>query len=90
MLVFLKKRTKSIQNSSAWLTTGIKTSCSNKRKLYLLDTKSNDPELKIYYKNYCKILSKVTVLAKILYYSNTLANSTNKPKTNLEHCKNNH
>ena len=29
---FPKKRTISIQNSKAWLTTGIKTSCSNKRK----------------------------------------------------------
>jgi hypothetical protein len=63
MLAFPKKRTKFIQNSKAWLTTGIKTSCNNKRKLYLLYNESNDPKLKIYYKNYCKILSKVIVLA---------------------------
>jgi len=56
---FPKKRTKLRQNSKAWLTTGIKTSCNNKRKLYLLYRESNDPNLKIYYKNYCKILSKV-------------------------------
>jgi len=37
--------------------------------------------LKIYYKNYCKILSKVIILAKKKYYNNKLANSTNKPKT---------
>ena len=61
---FPKKRTKFMQNSKAWLTTGIKTSCSNKRKLHLLYRKSNDPELKIYYKNYHKILSKVITLAK--------------------------
>jgi hypothetical protein len=30
------QRTKIKQNSKDWLTTGIKTSCSNKRKLYLL------------------------------------------------------
>jgi len=52
-----------MQNWKAWLTTGIKTSCSNKRKLCLLYRKSNDPKLKIYYKNYCKILSKVIILA---------------------------
>ena len=80
MLVFLKKRTKSIQNSKAWLTAGIKTSCGNKRKLYLLCRKSNDAELKIYYKYYCKILSKVIILTK-KYYNNKLANPTNKPKT---------
>jgi len=33
---FPKKRTKLRQNNKAWLTTGIKTSCNNKRKLYLL------------------------------------------------------
>ena len=74
-------KTKVTQNSKAWLTTGIKTSCSNKRKLYLLYRKSNDPKLKIYYKNYFKILSKIIILAKKLYYSNKLANSTIKPKT---------
>ena len=62
-------------------TTGIKTSCSNKRKLYLLYRKSNNPELKIWYKNYCKVLSKVIILDKKVYYNNKLANSTNKPKT---------
>ena len=34
-----------MQNPKARITTGIKTSCSNKRKLYLLYSKSNDPEL---------------------------------------------
>jgi hypothetical protein len=35
-----------MQNPKAWMTTGIETSCSNKRKLYLLPRKSNDPEFK--------------------------------------------
>jgi len=43
--------------------------------------KSNDPKLKIYYRNYCKILSKVIILANKMYYSSKLANSTNKPKS---------
>ena len=76
---FPKIRTKLRQNSKAWLTTGIKTSCNNKRKLYLLYRESNDPNLKTYCKNYCKILSKVISQKK--YYNNKLANSTNKPKT---------
>ena len=70
-----------MQNSKAWLTTGIKTSCSNKRKVYLLYRESNDPKLKTYYKNYCKILTKITTLAKKVYYNDKLANSTNQPKT---------
>ena len=61
---FPKQRTKLRQNSNAWLTTGIKTSCNNKRKLYLLYGESNDPSLKRYYKNYCKTLSKVIITAK--------------------------
>jgi hypothetical protein len=51
---FLKKKKKSMQNSKAWLTTGTETSCSNKRKLYLIYRESNDPKLKIYYKNFAK------------------------------------
>ena len=49
-----------MQNPKVLITSGIKTSCSNKRKLYLLHRKSNDPELKKKgYKNNCKILSKI-------------------------------
>jgi hypothetical protein len=66
MLIFPKKEQNSAgqQNTKAWLTTGIKTSCNNKRKLYLLYRASNDPNLKVYNKNYCKILSKFIILAK--------------------------
>ena len=78
---FPKKRTKFMQNSKAWLTTGIKISCSNKRKLYLLYRKSSDSKLKIYYKNYCTILTKVIILAKKMCYNDKLVNLTNKPKT---------
>jgi hypothetical protein len=78
---FPKGGTKFGWNTKAWLTTGIKTSCNNKRKLCLLYRENNDPNLKIHYKNYCKILSKVIILAKKMNYNNKLANSTNKPKT---------
>jgi len=36
--------------------------------------------LKKHYKEYCKLLTKVITLAKKLYYSAELTNSTNKPK----------
>ena len=75
---FPKKRTKTMQNSNAWMTTGIKTSCNNKRKLCLLCRESNDPKLKTLYRNYCKTLSKVITAAKKMYYNN------------LEYHKNNH
>ena len=42
--------------------------------------KSNDPELEMYCRNYCKILTEVIILAKTLYDNNKFTNSTNKPK----------
>ena len=78
---FPNRRTKLKQDSRDWLTAGIKTSCTNKRRLYLLSRESNDPKLKTHYKKYCKILSAVITLAKILHYNKILANSSNKPKT---------
>ena len=52
-----------------WLTTGIRISCANKRKLYLTYRKSNNPIHKEYYKSYCQTLSTVIMLAKKLYYT---------------------
>ena len=69
------------RNNKPWLTSGIKTSCNNKRKLYLLYRESNDPKLKEHYRKYCKLLTKTIILAKKLHYSAMLTNSTNKPKT---------
>ena len=73
-------KTQKLDNKN-WITTGIKTSCNNKRKLYLLCRENNDPKLKKHYKEYCKVLTRVITLAKKLYYSAKLINSTNKPKT---------
>ena len=61
--------------------TGIRTSCANKRKLYLIYRKNNNPNHKEYYKKYCKILSKFIVSAKKYYYNNLITKSNNKPKT---------
>ena len=50
--------------SKPWLTTGIRISCANKRKMYATYRISNNPNYRAYYKNYCKILSSVITTAK--------------------------
>jgi hypothetical protein len=50
--------------SKPWLTSGIKTTCTNKRKLYLLYRNNNDPDIKENFKKYCRILNKVITTAK--------------------------
>ena len=65
----------------AWLTQGIKISCINKRKLYLISRHSHDQNKKIHYRRYCKVLAEVIKLAKRKYYNNLLTNSTNKTRT---------
>ena len=72
----------------AWLTPGIKISCINKRKLYLIQRNSNDPNLTIYYKRYCRILTNVIKLAKKRYDNNILTCSNNKTKTTWNIIKN--
>jgi len=47
-----------------WLTTGIRISCANKRKIYATYRISNNSNYKTYYKNYCKILSSLIITAK--------------------------
>jgi hypothetical protein len=53
-----------IGKSRQWVTMGIKTSCNHKRQLHLLCRDSNDISLIKYYKQYCKILSRVITDAK--------------------------
>ena len=50
--------------SKPWLTTGIRISCLNKRKMYRTYRINNNPTFKAYYKIYCKILSSVIITAK--------------------------
>jgi len=67
--------------SKPWLTTGIKISCANKRKLFLIYRCSNDSGYKFYYKTYCKILSSIIIATKKKYYDEQILNSNNKTKT---------
>jgi hypothetical protein len=76
--------TKAVYNSShskAWLTQGIRISCRNEWKLYLISRHSLDQNKKIYYRRYRKVLAEVIKLAKWKYYNNLLINSVNKAKT---------
>ena len=78
----LKKVTDRNKNdNNNWITTGIKTSCRHKRKLYLACRNSNNQESKRSYQVYCKILSNVIKEAKRIHYNKTIKNSTNKCKT---------
>jgi hypothetical protein len=49
--------------------------------LYLKVRDNNEMEHKLYYKQYCKILSKVIKEAKKLYYKKIITKSKNKIKT---------
>lgn len=62
--------------SKGWLTTGIRTSCHRKRLLY--EEKKLGFATEHYYKDYCRILRKVIVAAKIKYNSNTILTARNK------------
>jgi len=92
---FTKKVIKTHHNYKQSITTGIKISCKSKRELLLLCRYNNDPHLKIYYKKYCKLLSKVIYSSKKLHYNRIILNSNNKTITtwkiiNHENGKSNH
>jgi hypothetical protein len=61
---FLKKEIKPNQNNNQWIIKGIKISCRKKKEPLLLRRNSNDLNLKIYYKQYCKVLYKIILAAK--------------------------
>jgi hypothetical protein len=63
------------------LTTGIRISCANKRKLYVTYRNSNDLHYKEYYKKYCKILSSVIAASKKMHFDKLILKSTKKTKT---------
>jgi hypothetical protein len=46
---FLLKKVSHKSCNKAWLTPGLKTSCINKKKLFLAQRNSNDPKLTKYY-----------------------------------------
>jgi hypothetical protein len=50
---FIKKQKNSDAISTPWLTKGLKTSCIQKRELYLKARDNNNIEHRLYYKRYC-------------------------------------
>jgi hypothetical protein len=60
---FPEKELKNNNNNNMCIKKGIQTSCIRKRELLLLCT-YNDPNLEIYYKQYCRILARVITAAK--------------------------
>ena len=72
---------KEFTNTNHWITSGIRTSCINKRSLYLTYRNSKDPIHKAQYKEYCNILSSVIRAAKKMHYGSLIQQSTNKVKT---------
>jgi len=78
---FIKKHTNCKAISKPWLTKGIQISCNRKREMYLKMRDNNEMKHKLYYKQYCKILTKVIKEAKKLYYKEAISKSKNKMKT---------
>jgi len=66
---------------NAWITTGIITSCKRKKELFTLTRVSNNYNLKLNYKKYCSILTKVIRSAKKLHYNNIITHSKNKMRS---------
>ena len=69
-----------VDQCNEWITKGIKVSCRRKRELYVLCRSHNDYALKLYYKKYCSLLTKVIQNAKKLHY-NIILRANNKTKT---------
>jgi hypothetical protein len=78
---FIKKKATPKSNHSPWITGGIRTSCKKKWELHLKLKQDNDPNLKLYYKKYCKILVAFIKEAKKRYYDDAILKSKNKIKT---------
>jgi hypothetical protein len=81
---FISKPIQFKHNNTTWITKGIRVSCNHKRELYILSREMKDANLTLYYKQYCKILTKVILTAKKLYYDSKIANSNDKMKTTWE------
>jgi len=79
---FTKSKHNSAHRYNPWITGGIKISCQNKRILYMRCRGSNDTNLRLWYKSYCKILTDIIKTAKKKkYYVELIFKSKNKTKT---------
>ena len=69
------------QSHNEWITKKIKVSCKRKKELFVLCKISNNHNLKLYYKKYCLVLTRVIRNAKKLHYNNIILRSKNKIKS---------
>ena len=69
---------KSNQPHDEWITKGIKVSCKRKKELFILCKLYNNDKLKVYYKKYFSVLSKVISNAKKLHYNKVILGARNK------------
>jgi hypothetical protein len=51
-----------ITKKKLWISSSIKTKCNIKRHLYMISRNSNDPNIKSYYKTYCKSLARNIII----------------------------
>lgn len=77
----MKKIKLQFKKKKLWLTTGIKTSCKNKRLLKLHTIQSNSATLHDHYKTYEKMLKKTINTSKKLQYISQMESSNNTAKT---------
>ena len=79
--MFSKKKKVSNSRPKPWITTGIRISCANKRRLYAIYRHSKELNFKLYYKKYCRTLITTINAAKRKYYDEIIEKSTNKNKS---------
>ena len=72
---------KSVQKNNTWITPGIMKSCKHKREIYNELRNNKDPNFRVYYRNYSKLLSTVIKKAKRMEYDKCILYSHNKIKT---------
>jgi hypothetical protein len=78
---FPLKKVQCKPNNKAWLRQRIKISWLTKRKLFIIQRNSNDPNLTVCYKKYCRTLTGVIKLAKQKYLNSLISCSSNRNKT---------
>jgi exonuclease III len=78
---FPKKPVKVCRKSKPWLTSGIKISLENKRRMSVIAKHSANRDFVSYYKAYVKLLRKVILNSKKMCNDKRIRFSQNKPKT---------
>ena len=70
-----------LSNHNLWITQGKRTSCKHKTVVYIKHRNNKNPTLGKYFKDYCRILSKVIKEAKRMEYDRHILNSNNVMRT---------